>query len=49
VLVTDGLCDISRDFLDQLQRQKQQLDFTIYGVLIGVRGEEKLENFCDRV
>jgi len=32
VMVTDGLCDISRDFLDKLQLKKQQ--FSVLGILI---------------
>jgi uncharacterized protein with von Willebrand factor type A (vWA) domain len=49
VMVTDGLCDISREFLDKLQRQKEQLKFTVYGILIGVQSEEKLKKLCDRI
>lgn len=49
VMVTDGLCNISRDFLDNLRKQKERLEFTNYGVLIGDRGEEKLKLLCDRV
>ncbi len=49
LLVTDGLCNISREFLDKLQQQKEQLEFTVYGVLVGEQGEENLKLLCDRV
>lgn len=49
ILVTDDLCDLSREFLDKLQQQKEQLEFTVYGVLVGDQGEEKLKKLCDRV
>jgi len=38
VMVTDGLCDISRDFLDKLQLKKEQLEFSVLGILIGAQG-----------
>lgn len=49
LLVTDGLCNISREFLDKLQQQKEQLEFTVYGVLVGEQGEENFKLLCDRV
>jgi len=35
VMVTDG--DISRDFLDKLQLKKEQLEFSVLGILIEPR------------
>jgi len=47
VMVTDGLCDISRDFLDKLQLKKEQLEFSVLGILIR-RDKEELKQFSDR-
>lgn len=49
VMVTDGKCDVEWEFLEQLRVKKEQLEFTVYGVLIGDSGEQKLKKFCDRV
>ncbi|WP_242038701.1 VWA domain-containing protein, partial [Chroococcidiopsis sp [FACHB-1243]] len=49
VMVTDGKCDLEREFLEQLKVKKQQREFNIYGVLIGGAGERLLKQFCDRV
>ncbi len=49
VLVTDGQCDVNQEFVKQLQRQKEQLEFTVYGILIGETGEQRLNTLCDRV
>lgn len=39
VMVTDGECNVESEFLNELQIKKQQLEFTVYGVLIGQRSE----------
>ena len=49
VLVTDGRCDLEQGFVEMLHKQKQQLEFSVYGVLIGAEGVTKLNKFCDRV
>jgi uncharacterized protein with von Willebrand factor type A (vWA) domain len=49
VLVTDGQCDVNQEFVKQLKRQKEQLEFTVYGILIGDSGEQRLKKLCDRV
>ncbi len=49
VMVTDGKCNLTPEFLDQLQLQKEQLGFTVYGILIGAWGETKLKQFCAQV
>ena len=49
VLVTDGRCALEQGFVEQLHKQKQQLEFSVYGVLIGAEGVTKLNKFCDRV
>lgn len=49
VMVTDGKCDLEWELLTQLRRKKQQLEFTVYGVLIGEGSANKLKKFCDRV
>jgi uncharacterized protein with von Willebrand factor type A (vWA) domain len=48
VMVTDGQCDVEQKFLKQLKRQKEQLEFTVYGILIGDTGEQRLKMFCER-
>lgn len=48
-MVTDGKCDLEWELLTQLRRKKQQLEFTVYGVLIGEGSANKLKKFCDRV
>lgn len=49
VMVTDGKCDVKREFLEQLKVKKQQLEFSIYGVLIGGAGSRQMQQFCDRI
>ncbi|RUT14602.1 hypothetical protein DSM107010_01480 [Chroococcidiopsis cubana SAG 39.79] len=49
VMVTDGRCDVKRDFLEQLKIKKQQREFNIYGVLIGGASDRLLKQFCDRI
>ncbi|PSM49333.1 hypothetical protein C7Y66_10000 [Chroococcidiopsis sp. CCALA 051] len=49
VMVTDGKCDVKREFIEQLKIRKQQLEFNIYGVLIGGAGERQMKQFCDRI
>jgi len=49
VMITDGKCELTQEFLEKLQLQKSQLEFTVYGILIGTWGEGKLKQFCDRI
>jgi uncharacterized protein with von Willebrand factor type A (vWA) domain len=49
VMVTDGQCDVNQEFVKQLKRQKERLEFTIYGILIGDSGEQQLKNFCEHI
>lgn len=49
VMVTDGECDVEWKFLNDLRIKKQQLEFTVYGVLLGQRSERQLKKFCERV
>jgi uncharacterized protein with von Willebrand factor type A (vWA) domain len=49
VMVTDGRCDLKRDFLEQLKIKKQQREFSIYGVLIGGADERQIKQICDRI
>ena len=49
IMVTDGKCDVEWEFLEQLRVKKEQLEFAVYGVLIGDSGKQKLKKFCDRV
>ena len=49
MLATDGQCDVNQEFVKQLQRQKEQLEFTVYGILIGETGEQGLKRLCDRI
>jgi len=49
VMVTDGKCDVKQEFLEQLKVKKQQLEFSIYGVLIGGAGSRQMKQFCDRI
>ncbi|WP_233222801.1 VWA domain-containing protein [Chroococcidiopsis sp. CCALA 051] len=49
VMVTDGRCDVKRDFLEQLKVKQQQREFSIYGVLIGGADERQMKQFCDRI
>jgi uncharacterized protein with von Willebrand factor type A (vWA) domain len=48
-MVTDGKCDVKREFLEQLKIKKQQREFNIYGVLIGGAGSRQMKQFCDRI
>lgn len=47
VLVTDGQCNADEEFVKRLKRQKEQLEFTVYGILIGETGEQRLNTLCD--
>ncbi|OWY68980.1 hypothetical protein B7486_23095 [cyanobacterium TDX16] len=49
VMITDGKCDVKQEFLEQLKVKKQQLEFSVYGVLIGGAGSRQLKQFCDRI
>lgn len=49
VMVTDGKCDVEWEFQQQLRFKKKQLEFSVYGVLIGSEGKQQLQKFCDRV
>ncbi|RUT14009.1 hypothetical protein DSM107010_04920 [Chroococcidiopsis cubana SAG 39.79] len=49
VMVTDGKCEVKREFIEQLKIRKQQREFNIYGVLIGGAGERQMKQFCDRI
>lgn len=49
VIVTDGKCDVESKFVKELKAKKEQLQFSIYGVLIGDLTVTKLSKFCDRV
>lgn len=35
VLITDGYCDVCPEWLEQFQKQQQELGFTLYGIQIG--------------
>ncbi|MDZ4872203.1 MAG: hypothetical protein CLLPBCKN_001591 [Chroococcidiopsis cubana SAG 39.79] len=49
VMITDGKCDVQREFLEQLKVKQQQREFSIYGVLIGGADERQMKQFCDRI
>ena len=49
VMITDALCDISKEFLDKLKQQKEQRELNILSILIGHRSEKPLAKFSDRI
>ncbi|MBR8839188.1 MAG: hypothetical protein DSM106950_35610 [Stigonema ocellatum SAG 48.90 = DSM 106950] len=48
-MITDALCDISKEFLDKLKQQKEQRELNILSILIGHRSEKPLAKFSDRI
>ena len=48
VMITDGECSVSDEFLEALQRQKEQQGFSLYSVLIGNSSRE-LTRWSDTV
>ena len=49
VLITDGLCAVSQEFYQHFSQAKQRLEFTLYGVLIGVANTGSLAVISDAV
>jgi uncharacterized protein with von Willebrand factor type A (vWA) domain len=51
VVITDGECQVSREWLAALRERKDELDFSIYAVLVDVGSSElsTLAQFSDRV
>lgn len=47
LMISDGDCQLSQDYLSQLQQQKQQLDFSIYSVLCN--GQRVDDSFSDEI
>ncbi len=47
VLITDGLCAVSQGFDQRFSQAKQRLEFTLYGVLIGVANAGSLAAISD--
>ena len=49
VLITDGICKLSKDFLKKLVFQKQQRHINVFSILIGSHSEKSLTKFTDRI
>ena len=49
VLITDGLCAVRPEFDQRFSQVKQRLEFTLYGVLIGVANADSLAAISDAV
>jgi uncharacterized protein with von Willebrand factor type A (vWA) domain len=51
VIITDGECSVARDWLVELRRRKDDLQFSIYSVLVDLGSSETstLAQFSDRV
>jgi uncharacterized protein with von Willebrand factor type A (vWA) domain len=51
VIITDGECQVSPDWLAELLRRKDELQFKIFGVLVDVGSSESstLSQFSDRI
>jgi uncharacterized protein with von Willebrand factor type A (vWA) domain len=48
VFVTDGMCGIPEQFLEDFKKEQERLDFVVWGVNIaGSRGDEPLATICD--
>ena len=47
MLITDGLCAVSQEFYQRFSQAKQRLEFTLYGVLIGVANAGRLAAISD--
>jgi uncharacterized protein with von Willebrand factor type A (vWA) domain len=49
VFVTDGLCSVRPDWLQKFCEERERLDFTVWGILIGghTRTSEPLNTICD--
>ena len=51
VMITDGECQVSPEWLEQLHRRKDELQFKIFGVLVDVGSSQTstLNQFSDRI
>jgi uncharacterized protein with von Willebrand factor type A (vWA) domain len=51
IVITDGECQVSPEWLEKLRERKDELDFSIYAVLVDVGSSElsTLAQFSDRV
>jgi uncharacterized protein with von Willebrand factor type A (vWA) domain len=51
VMITDGECQVSAEWLARLKQQKRELDFKIFGVLVDVGSAETstLAQFADKI
>lgn len=49
VLITDDLCKVSQQWLDNFNHKKSELKFTSYGILIGTNNKGALDKFMDKV
>jgi uncharacterized protein with von Willebrand factor type A (vWA) domain len=51
VIITDGECQVSAEWLARLKERKRELDFKIFGVLVDVGSAEmsSLAQFADKI
>lgn len=47
VFCTDGLCDVTDDWLAHFKSRQAELGFKVYGILIGVGESPVLDKICD--
>lgn len=48
ILITDGICNITNNWLEEWKQKRNQLKFTAYGILIGSSNKQSL-HFMDKV
>lgn len=48
VFCTDGLCNVTEDWLKHFKSRQEELGFKVYGILIGIGKSEVLDKICDQ-
>lgn len=47
VFCTDGLCNVTDEWLEKFNERKEELGFKVWGILIGIDKSDVLEKICD--